>query len=147
MYYSIAIIVILLAVPAVSYAGFATNLTRPFGGRVLTNQLPVATCIGLGTGPVLLSNNIGSLVNTAISATDNSQGTVNQVSNIASGLYGAIPYYATMGFTGLFVTPLPQTGDWILGRADVIPSLTRCIINGTPIPFPVRNTSTYNVSR
>lgn len=140
LYYSLALIAVLLAVPYFANAAFLQSPTRSFGGRVLTSSLPIATCIGFGTGPVVLTNNVGSLIS---AATPN-----NPAAATTSNIYGSIPYYAnlTLGGGG-FYSPLPQSGDWILGRASIVPAFERCFISGTPIPFPVRNTNLYNVSR
>jgi len=139
-------------VPAFAYANFPT-LTSSFGGRVITPDLPIATCYGLGTGPVVLASSIESLGSAVESAAGvGGQTTPARVNNVVSGIYGAIPFYTTFSLSAdagggfHFVGSVPKTGDWILGRASVIPSFTTCTISDTVIPFPVRKTSDYKTS-
>ena len=127
MIYSIAIIAVLVLAPlATNAATFVSSLKQGFGGRVLRTDLSGSVnCIGMGIGPITLTNNSFSLGNT-------------------------IPFYANISFSALgngFVSQLPQAGDWILGEASIIPNFTRCFTQGTTIPFPVRDTSFYGTSR
>lgn len=106
---SIILIVFILAIPTVLYAAL---LTRSFGGKVILTTIPIVTCTGSGTGPVVLIKMNG------------------------------LPYYTESQ------QKTPKVGDWILGRANIIPNFSTCNIQAGPykIPFPVRTTSDYNIS-
>jgi hypothetical protein len=154
MIISIAIIMVVSVVPALVHA----TLTASFGGKVLLTKIPGITCIGIGTGPVVLSSNLESFGSAVLSATGVGTGgepTAVRVGGTVAGLYGAIPFYAnpsisisTVGGPGssfsVFVSPQPKIGDWILGEASLIPNFNTCLAG--PIPFPVRQTSNYKVS-
>ncbi len=149
MILSLIIIAVLVTVPVLVSATSLTRstssyLTQSFGGKVLTPNLSIATCIGFGTGPVVLYNNVSSLASGALSAANSGAPAENRISGAVSGIYNAIPFYASPNFGKS--SALPKAGDWILGRASIVPDFSRCFITDTPIPFPVRNTSNYQVS-
>ncbi len=125
--------------------------TTPFGGRVISLEVPSVECIGAigqGTAPVVLSSNIAGLARATIGATG-SQSTTSRVSNIAGGIYRSIPLYtySTSSVTGELLRQ-PKVGDWILGRQYLVPNLNVCettLFGGAP--FPVVKTDNYGVSR
>ncbi|HVY36031.1 MAG TPA: hypothetical protein VG982_02025 [Candidatus Paceibacterota bacterium] len=130
-------------------AAMATSapLTLPFGGRIISTTVPTVTCPGgtaLGTGPLVLFSNLTSLGSAAYSAVNpgNSQTGFQQTVNIANGIYNAIPYFS------ISKTKTPKVGDWILGRYNVIPDVSLCQTDafGAPVPFPVKKTTTFNIS-
>jgi hypothetical protein len=115
----------IIAVPYITHA--ALGLSAPFGGRVLSVTIPSVTCVGTGTGPIVLTSTAVSVISMATSQ------------NNASGVYGSIPLYATDA------NKAPRVGKWILGRHELMPSFSTCTIGGTP--FPVKKTTNqYNVS-
>lgn len=128
-----------------------SNMTVPFGGKVLSTQIPTVTCPGaiLGTAPVVLSSNLAGLGQATIGATGQ-QNTLNRINNIGSGVYRAIPLYTVQSFNykGFPTKKQPKAGDWILGRQSLVPSLTICettLLGG--VPFPVVKTTNYGVSQ
>lgn len=142
------IIIVVVLCPAFAYANFAMP-TSSFGGKVIATSLPFTSCYSFGTGPILLSSNLESLGSAVTSSVGSGQPTTARVSNTVSGIYGAIPFYAQYSFSSTmpFISATPKAGDWILGRASIIPNFTTCAIKDFPvIPFPVRTTSNYKVS-
>ncbi len=129
-------------IPAVAAAAVNfNNSTLPFGGRVLTTTVPSVTCTPPGTGPVVLISNIVSLGSAVYSGANNQQSGVQRAAGVVSGVYNALPYYATDP------TKTPKPGQWILGRASLIPDLSLCYsaaLGGFPVP--VKKTTTYGVS-
>lgn len=147
------IIAIFILIPAFAYASFATTATSSFGGRVLSTKIPLVNCYSVGTGPVLLVNNVESLGSAVYSAAGSGQPVASRVAGTVGGLYGAIPFFAKYNFlasaTGtVTISSVPKTGDWILGNASIVPSFSTCDlqIGEYQIPFPVRTTSQYNTS-
>jgi hypothetical protein len=148
---SVALIVVSILIPFVTHAAIFSKPTISFGGRVLSTSNSVITCTGLGVGPVILSSNLGSLGSALSSATDTTDTSLNRMTGAAEGLYGAIPYFAKITFSArvggvIFVSTPPKAGDWILGRASLIPNFTTCYIPYLSIPFPIKDTSQYKVS-
>lgn len=122
----------IIAVPYITHATleFSSSSrmpTVPFGGRVLSTKIPSVSCLGIGTGPVVLMSNLASGIGAASG------------SNIVGNIYGTLPLYATNP------TRVPKAGQWILGNHSIIPSFSTCVI-GESAPFPVKKTSTYGVS-
>ncbi len=145
------LIAMLLLAPLATHAAKFVNTTVSFGGKVLTGSLPGAvTCIGFGTGPVILYSNVLSLGSAIYSGVNSKQTAGSRVGGVINGLYGAIPYYAkssiTSGFGFAFISAPPKAGDWILGKADIIPETNSCYIPYLSIPFPVKDTGVYRVS-
>lgn len=135
--------IILIIVFIVPFIAYAKTLTRSFGGKVLLTSIPDVECYSSGTGPVVLFSNVMSVVSGVSSAAGvGHQNTVNRVSNVANGVYNAIPFYT------LSMSKTPKQGDWILGRANVVPSFETCDLQVGPyqIPFPVKTTNNYNIS-
>lgn len=133
----VALALIIFLFPVATRAQFVSTLTEPFGGRVLTTKIPTVTCFGTGTGPVVLNSSISAL-GTAVSSSINGQ---NVGFSIASGIYNALPLYATNP------SRVPKTSYWMLGRHQIIPSFSTC--NSTALggfPVPVKKTSNYGVS-
>jgi hypothetical protein len=149
---SLAMIAIFLSLPFIVNAATFVNNTTSFGGKVLLTQLPLVTCSGSGTGPIVLISNLASVATAAYSTTPKTgQTAIQHVGGVAKGIYGAIPYYTTSGTSGnsgSFTSSKPKAGDWILGRADTIPEFTTCKIQIATykIPFPVKDTSNYKTS-
>jgi hypothetical protein len=137
------IIIVLVFAPVFAYASFATAAVSSFGGRVVSTKLPLVTCYGAGTGPLLLLSNLSSVGSAVYSSTGSGQPVATRTNNIVSGTFGAIPFYASSN------SAVPRPGGWILGNAHIIPSFSTCDlqVGEYQIPFPVRTTSQYNVSR
>jgi hypothetical protein len=138
---SIFLIGIFVLLPMVAFAAnFIKKATVSFGGKVIATTIPSVTCIGFGTGPILLSSN------------DSSQSASSRTAGVISGLYGALPYYANTGISvsggAIFVSGAPKIGDWILGRTNLIPNFTKCVAGGPSvgIPIPVKDTTQYKIS-
>lgn len=123
-------VLILTSTPFITYAA----MTQPFGGRILLTKIPAVNCFGLGTGPVVLMNNIMSAGSAAYSSA-----TGGGAVNVASGIYGAIPYYTNS------LTKVPKEGQWILGNYNIVPSFNTCSLYS--IPFPVKKTTDYSLSK
>ncbi len=123
------IVVLILCIISLPYMARAAGMTQPFGGKVLSIRIPSVTCIGTGTGPVVLASNLAAGLSTL-------QG--GSVSNIVSNVYGVIPLYTTSP------TKKPQVTQWVLGRHDLIPNLSTCSMGS--VPFPVKKTTNYGVS-
>lgn len=125
--------------------------TTPFGGRVISLDVPTVECpgaIGQGTAPVVLSSNLAGIARATIGSTG-AQSAVNRVNNISSGIYRSIPLYTykTSSVNGA-VLKQPKVGDWILGRQYLVPNINVCettLFGG--VPFPVVKTDNYGVSR
>lgn len=114
--------------------------TFSFGGKVISTRIPGVTCTGGGTGPIILSSNIGGAVSAVSSQFSDSKG--QKIVGGVSGVYKMIPFYATK------LTKKPKINGYILGKADILPNLSICKTTSTPpIPFPVRTTSDYGVSK
>lgn len=151
---SLVLIALYIIVPLVANAAIFVNKTSSFGGKVILTTIPGIGCVGFGKGPIVLSSSLQSLGSAIYSGVDGSQPTANRVVGAAAGLYGAIPFYASeISITensagGLLVSKPPSVGQWILGRANVIPEFSTCAIGYPPdgIPFPVRDTSNYRTS-
>lgn len=129
-----------------------TMPTVPFGGRVLFTKIPTVVCpeaAALGTAPVVLSSNLSGVVQTVSGSIPSNQNTGQRLGNVVGGLYKAIPLY-TIRISSVTGKPLtqPKPGDWILGRHELIPSLSSCnttLLGG--VPFPVKKTDNYGVSK
>ncbi len=100
MIISIAIVAILLIVPMVAHAAF----TRSFGGKVKLTSVPLITCTGSGTGPVVISNTKGF----PLYATDESNAPA--VGDFILGKVNIIPEFSTCQLqVGTFKIPFPVT--------------------------------------
>jgi hypothetical protein len=150
---SIFLIGIFVLLPMVAFAAnFIKKATVSFGGKVIATTIPSVTCIGFGTGPILLSSNVSSIVSGIYSGVDSSQSASSRTAGVISGLYGALPYYANTGISvsggAIFVSGAPKIGDWILGRTNLIPNFTKCVAGGPSvgIPIPVKDTTQYKIS-
>jgi hypothetical protein len=127
------------------------NMTVPFGGRVLSTQIPTVTCATTnGTAPVLLLSNLAGLASAGLSATDRNQNGLQKTTGVVGGIYRAIPLY-TLPISSVTRLPLqqPKPGGWILGNQRLIPDISTCQTSafGAPVPFPVVQTDNYGVSR
>ncbi len=146
-YFSLLLLFFIVPTPVVG-ATFK-NMTLPFGGRVLTTELPGVTCLNpIGTAPVVLTSNLAGLLRAGTAAADGSQATGQRVTNIATGLYRAIPLY-TWAYTknsGGVPAQQPKQGDWILGRQKIVPNFSTCLI-GETVPFPVVETDNFGITR
>lgn len=128
-----------------------SNMTVPFGGRVISTTIPTVTCPGVffGTAPVVLSSNLAGLGQATIGSTGQQQA-LQRINNIGTGLYRAIPLYTIQSLTykGYPTKKQPKIGDWVLGRQSLIPDIATCqttLLGG--VPFPVVKTDNYGVSR
>jgi hypothetical protein len=121
-----------------------------FGGKVIATTVADVNCTGDGT-LVVLSSNATAAANAALnyyfeskSKANKTQKTVSEVSDVISGIYGSIPFYATDS------SKKPKVGGLILGNANIAPNFKECKLQVGPykIPFPVRDTTkNYNVSK
>lgn len=127
---SLIIIAASVCIPLVVYAN---GLTWSFGGKILATEVPDVTCYGSGTGPVVLLSNLTSIGSAARSTS----------TTAVRSIYGVLPFY-----TQINTSPTPRAGQWILGRANIIPDFNNCAINVGQyrIPFPVRDTDNYRTS-
>jgi hypothetical protein len=147
---SITLIALSILIPFVTHAAVFSKPTISFGGRVLLTTIPLVTCTGSGTGPVVLLSNLASVASATYSTVPkNGQSAGQKAGGVVNGIYGAIPYYATSDYSRLpFMAKRPQAGDWILGTANMIPEFTTCSIQiaNYKVPFPVKDTNKYNTS-
>ena len=134
------LIVVSLFFIAPMHNSFA-SVTFGFGGKVKADKISGVTCSGSGT-LIILSSNIGGVVNAVSSATSSNNSTGQKVSGAISGIYDIIPFFATN------ISKKPKVGGWILGKADATIDTSTCKIKlgKTSIPLPVRKTSEYNIS-
>ena len=118
------------------------STTFGFGGKVEATKISGVTCTGNGT-LVVLSSNAGGAVSAVSSVTSSKSSTGEKVTGAINGIYGMIPFYATD------TSKKPKNGEWILGKADAVPDTKTCKIKlgKTSIPFPVRKTSKYGISK
>jgi hypothetical protein len=149
---SVVLIALFILIPIITHAATFVSSTTSFGGRVISTSNPAVTCVGLGVGPVILSTNLNSLGSAISSGVSNNQSSSDRAGGVINGLYGAIPYFAKISFSAgvggvAFVSTPPKVGDWILGRASIIPEFSTCYIPYLSLPFPVKDTRQYNVSR
>lgn len=133
-----------IASPTVYSGGSAKSASRAtfsFGGKVVSTHIPSVICTGGGTGPIMLSSNIGGAVNAVSSQFSDSKG--QRIVGGVTGVYKMIPFYATN------LKKIPKIGGHILGKADIAPNFSICKIQAGEfsIPFPVRKTSYYGVSK
>lgn len=127
----------------------SASATFSFGGKIEATKVSMVTCTGSGT-LVVLTSTFTALTTSALksyftskSEENSTQKTVNEISDLITGLYGTIPFYAKDS------SKSPRVGGQILGKADVFPDFKTCKIQIGPYkkPFPVRTTDNYNVSR
>ena len=118
---------------ALMFPMFAEAFSKPtfaFGGKVLTTTLPSVICTTIGTAPVVLSSNLGGVMEIAAGGV-----------GVVSGAYNILPYYAP--------SPLkrPVPGSWVLGNAEIVPNFHICnstLLGGFPVP--VKKMTEYGVS-
>ena len=112
------------------------------------DEIPGVTCDGDGYGPLELSSNVGGAISGTTSVLNGNNSTGQKIIGGVTGVYKMIPFYATDS------TKKPQKGGWILGKADIAPNLKICYMKSKnkdgkekKIPYPVRKTSVYSVSK
>lgn len=119
----------------------ASKATFSFGGKVLSIRVPNVTCSTSGTGPIMLTSNTQGAIDAVSSQFSSSTG--EKIVGGTTGIYRMIPFFATDQ------SKVPKVGGFILGKADIAPNFSICKmqIGDTQIPFPVRKTTIYNVSK
>jgi hypothetical protein len=125
LFISIGIIFLLVVVPLFAHAASFISNTKSFGGKILSTTIPLVTCSGIGTGPVVLIRNLTVMPSTFL------------------------PFYAQTNYSNYpFTSGTPKAGDWILGTASAMLDTTTCSIQvgEFKIPFPVHDTNYYKTS-
>lgn len=121
----------------------AKSFTKGFGGKILSvgSKSGSVKCSGSGT-IFYLTSNVAGLVQAGTSGFTQ-KGGVSKSTGTASGLYKAIPYYAGDS------NRKPSPGRFILGRANSVPTFSKCHeeISGYQIPIPVFETKDYQISK
>lgn len=117
----------------------AAPFTLPFGGKIITRQLPGVACVPPNAGPVVTSQTISGLATAGFFATNSSYSAGARAGGAVAGIYSSIPIYTTDP------RKVTKPGGYILGRHLAIPNFQYCKF-GT-YPFPVMQTTIYGVSK
>lgn len=107
MIISLAIIAVLIIIPLATYA--SNPLTKSFGGKVKLTTVPLVTCTGAGTGPVVISNISG------IPLYANSLSKTPRVGDWILGTTSIIPDFSTCQITAFGVQlpfPVRKTSNY-----------------------------------
>lgn len=126
--------------------GTSSKKGSGFGGKILDTEIKNVTCIDGGV-PLVLSSNIGGLIDAVASSVDQQNTTGGKIIGGASGLYRAIPFFVFPTAKG----GSPQKSGFILGTAEIAPNFNYCSIKDDKskkgIPFPVREVVKYGSSK
>ncbi len=140
----IIFLLLLISAKIVLAASTFYSTTFAFGGKIIMDKIPSVTCDGNGYGPLELTSNVMGAVSATTSVLNSNNSTGQKIIGGVTGIYKIIPFYATDQ------TKKPKSGDWILGKADIAPDFKTCYIKlseDAKIPYPVRKTSVYSLSR